>query len=57
VVVQYDWFAGWEAVGVGWHVAFACKALVAMNGEDVARWGGELHGQMRCGNNSAKNVE
>jgi len=28
-----------------------------MNGEDVARWGGELHGQMRYGDNSAKGVE
>ena len=28
-----------------------------MNGEDVARWGGKLHGQMRGGDDSAKGVE
>ena len=31
----------WAKVG---HVAFACKALVAMDSKDVARRGGELHG-------------
>jgi len=39
------------------HVAFACKALVAMNGEDVTRWGGKLHCQMRGGDDSVKGVE
>ena len=28
-----------------------------MNGEDVARWGGKLHGQMRDGDDNAKGVE
>ena len=28
-----------------------------MIGEDVTRWEGEFHGQMRCGNNNAKGVE
>jgi len=28
-----------------------------MNGEDVARWGGKLHGQMRGGDDSTKGVE
>jgi len=28
-----------------------------MNGEDVARWEGKLHGQMRGGDDSAKGVE
>jgi len=28
-----------------------------MNGEDVARWGGKLYGQMRGGDDNAKGVE
>jgi len=31
--------------------------LIAMNGEDVAKWGGKLHGQMRGGDDNAKGVE
>jgi len=44
----------WAKAG---HVAFACKALVVVDGEDVARRGGELHGQMRGGDDGAKGVE
>ena len=39
------------------HVAFMCKALVAMDSKDVARREGELHGQMRGGDDDAKGVE
>jgi len=28
-----------------------------MDGEDVARWGGKLHGQMKGGDDGAKGVE
>ena len=38
-------------------MAFACKALIVMDGEDVARWGGKFHGQMRSGDDGAKGVK
>ena len=44
----------WAKAG---HVAFACRALVTMDSKDVARRGGELHGQMRGGDDGAKGVE
>ena len=34
----------WELWALAGHVAFACQALVTMDGEDVARRGRELHG-------------
>ena len=37
-----DWEL-WAQVG---HVAFACQVLAVVDGEDVARRGRELHGQM-----------
>jgi len=44
----------WAQAG---HVAFACKALVAVDGEDVTRRGWEFHGQVGDGDNSAQGVE
>jgi len=34
-----------------------CQALVAMDGKDVARRGGEFHGQVRGGDDGAEGVE
>ena len=39
------------------HVAFACQALVAVDGKDVIGGRRELHGQVRGGDDSAKGVE
>jgi len=47
----------WELWAQAGHVAFACQALVAVDGEDVARRGRELHGQMGGGDDSAESVE
>ena len=44
----------WSQVG---HVAFACQALVVVDGKDVAGRGRELHGQVRGGDDGAKGVE
>jgi len=41
----------------GGHVAFACQALVAVDGEDVTRRGWEFHGQMGGGDDSTEGVE
>jgi len=35
----------WKLLAYAGHVAFACQVLVAMDSEDVARRGGEFHGQ------------
>jgi len=47
----------WELWSHAGHVAFACQALVAVDGEDVAGRGRELHGQVRGGNDNAKGIE
>jgi len=39
------------------YVAFACQALVAVDGEDVTGRGWEFHGQMGGGNDSTEGVE
>jgi len=44
----------WAQVG---HVAFACQALVAVDGEDVTGRRRELHGQVGGGDDNAKGVE
>jgi len=37
----------WELWSQAGHVAFACQALVVVDGKDVAERGRELHGQVR----------
>ena len=44
-------------MGVGWPCRIRVPALVAMDGEDVARRGRELHGQMKGGDDNAEGVE
>ena len=44
-------------MGVAGHVAFACQVLVAMDGEDVTKRGGEFHGQVKGGDDGAEGVE
>jgi len=39
------------------HVAFACQALVAVDGKDVTGGRRELHGQVGGGDDNAKGVE
>jgi len=47
----------WELWSQAGHVAFACQALVVVDGKDVAGRGRELHGQVRGGNDGAKGIE
>ena len=47
----------WELWAQAGHVALACQALVAVDGEDVTGRRRELHGQVGGGDNSAKGVE
>jgi len=47
----------WELWAQAGHVAFAYQALVAVDGEDVARKGWEFHGQMGGGYHSAEGVK
>ena len=47
----------WELWSQAGHVAFACQALVAVDGKNVAGRGRELHGQVRGGNDDAKGIE
>jgi len=47
----------WELWAQAGHVAFACQALVAVDGEDVTGRRRELHGQVGGGDNNAKGVE
>jgi len=51
------WVGGWVAGVVAPHIAFSCEQLVAMDGNDVAGWGGELHGQVGCGDDGLKSVK
>jgi len=47
----------WELWSQACHVAFACRALVTVYGQDVTGWGRELHGQVRGGDDCAKCIE
>jgi len=54
------WLVGllnWELWAQVGHVAFACQALVTMDGEDVIGRRRELHGQVGGGDDSTKGVE
>ena len=50
-------FLNWELWVQAGHVAFACQALIVVDGEDITRKRRELHGQVGGGDNSAKGVE
>jgi len=44
----------WELWAQAGHVAFACQALVVVDGEDIAGRGRELHGQMGGGDDNTE---